>query len=364
MLNIGMSITKYSHHHSGASMKLPGSQAFNCLTCTFRTLCFLLLIAPQFSWALGPPAGTTITNTATVSYDIAGAVQTPITSVPTSFNVDELVVPVLTWQDATPVSVNTPDSNNVLAFLLTNTGNGQETFSLTRINGPLPLPAGNYIPLNGSIGSIYLENGLQTGFQATGPNADPAYTPGANDPNLSANATQVIYVISDTPSVATNIKGEVQLNAISLTTGAAGATFGTALPGLGQGGGFAIVGTAGGQATATGSYLTSGLSLVVNKSVASVLDPNGTAVSMPGAVITYQLEVLLSGSGNTTNLAINDPLPANTTFVPNSIAVDGIAKTDVADADNAQFSTNTVSISLGSVAAPANIVITFRATIN
>jgi hypothetical protein len=45
--------------------------------------------------------------------------------------------------------------------------------------------------------------------------------------------------------------------------------------------------------------------------------------------------------------------------------VDGVAKTDAADADNAQFitATQTVSVSLGNVAAPANIVITLRATI-
>jgi uncharacterized repeat protein (TIGR01451 family) len=348
----------------GASTLLSAGAKSGSLTRLLGVWGCLLLIAAQSSWAVGTPAGTTISNVATASYNIAGAIQSPVTSAPTAFKVDELIYPVLTWQDATPVAVNTPGSNDALTFLLTNSGNGQEAFNLTRTNGPAPLPAGNYTPLNGSIGSFYLENGLQSGFQTTGPNADSVYVPGVNDPNLAPNAGQIIYVISDTPNVPINARGDVLLSAASLTAGAAGAAPGTSLAGLGQGGSFAVVGTTRAQASATGSYITSGLGLMVNKTVASVLDPKGTAVPMPGAVLTYQIVVALPGVGTATNLVITDPLPANTTYVPGSIVVDGIAKTDAADADNAQFAANTVSVSLGNVAAPANVVITFRATIN
>ena len=325
---------------------------------------WLSLIAPQISWAAGTPAGTIISNTATVSYSIGSSVEAPITSLPTTFQVDELIQPVLTWQDAAPVAVNTPGTNDALTLLLTNSGNGQETFGLTRTNGPLPLPAGNYTPLNGTIGSLYLENGLLAGFQASGPNADTVYAPGVNDPNLAPDTGLTIYLISDTPVVASNIQGEVLLAAASLTAGAAGAAPGTGLAGLGQGGGYAVVGATRAQASATGSYLTSGLSLVVTKTIPTKLDPMGGSVVMPGTVMTYQIEVVLSGIGTATNLVIADPLPAETAYVPGSISVGSIAKTDAADADNAQFSANTVSVSLGNVAAPANVVITFRATIN
>jgi hypothetical protein len=48
------------------------------------------------------------------------------------------------------------------------------------------------------------------------------------------------------------------------------------------------------------------------------------------------------------------------------MVLDGLSQTDAADADPAQFmaATQTVSVSLGNVASPANVVITFRATIN
>ncbi len=322
----------------------------------------LLLLAPQLGWAAATPAGTVISSVATVGYSLDGTNQPPI-SVPVTLTVDELIQPTLTWQDGTPVAVNSPGSNDALTFWLTNSGNGQEAFGLTRTNGPAPVPAGNYTPLNGSIGSIYLESNSIPGFQAT----DTAYIPGTNDPNLAAGAVQIIYVVSDTPSVASNALGEVRLTATSLTAGAAtAATPGASTAGLvGCAANCAAVfATAYGQAEKTGSYIASGMGLVVNKTVVSKLDPNGTDVLMPGTVLTYQISVNLSGAGTATNLVITDPLPASTTYVANSITVGGVAKTDAVDADNAQFAANTVSVSLGNVAAPANFVITFRATIN
>lgn len=339
----------------------------NCPTChTLSGWVLLFLLIPQLGWAAGTPAGTVISNTATAIYDIGGLIQPPVTSPPALVQVDELIQPTLTWQDGAPVGVNTPGTNDALTFLLTNSGNGQEAFGLTRTNGPTPLPPGNYTPINGSIGSIYLESGLLAGFQATGPNADTAYAPGMNDPDLAPDAGQTVYVISDTPNVPSNTYGEVLLDAASLTTGAAGALPGTSFAGLGQGGGYAVVGGTRAQADATGSYITSGLGFALNKTIANVLDPDGSAEIMPGAVLTYQIMVTLSGTGTATNLVIDDPLPTSTSYVPGSMIVGGVAQTDAADADQGQFivATSTVSVSLGNVAAPASIVITFRATIN
>jgi len=325
----------------------------------------MLLLFSCDTWAGGTAAGTIISNTATVNYEINGVTQTAASSTPVTIKVDELIQPIMTWQDAAPVSVNSPGINDVLTFLLVNGGNGTEAFSLSRTNGPAPVPSGNYVPLNGTVGSIFIENGLQPGFQSSGPNADTAYIAGTNDPNLAAGGSKIIYVLSDTPaSIANNSQGQVLLAATSLTPGAAGSPLGTALAGAGQGGGYAVVGTASAQAGATGSYITSSISVVVNKTVASVIDPNGTAVAMPGATLTYQIAVSISGTGSASNLVISDPLPADTTYVSGSILVDGVAQTDAADADIAQFSANTVSVSLGNVASPASHVITFRATIN
>ncbi|OIO68022.1 MAG: hypothetical protein CO186_10790 [Zetaproteobacteria bacterium CG_4_9_14_3_um_filter_49_83] len=341
----------------------------------FRTyllgLCIgLLLLAPQSGRAAGTAAGTaagsSISNVVTLTYVIGAGPPSTVNSSIVSFLVDEIIQPVLSWQDAAPVAVSTPGNNDVLTFLLTNSGNGTESFGLTRTNDPAP-PPGNYTPLDGSIGSIYVESGLLAGFQATGANADTVYIAGGNDPTLSPDASLTIYLISNTPSnLPVNAGGNVLLTVSSLTPGTAGSPPGTSLAGLGQGGGFAVVGSSSAQAGTTGSYIASGVGFVMNKSVLSVLDLQGGVLVMPGAVLTYQIVASLSGAGTATNLVIVDPLPADTTYVPGSIVVDGIVKTDAADADNAQLisATRTVSVSLGNVAAPANVVITFRATIN
>jgi len=231
---------------------------------------------------------------------------------------------------------------------------------------PPPLPPGNYTPQNGSVGSIYFESGLQAGFQASGPNADTAYVPGTNDPALAPDASLIIYVVSNTPIVAANAQGNVLLDAAALTPGAAGAAPGTGLAGLGEGGGFAVVGSSGAQANATGIMIASGIALVIAKTVQSVLDPHGTAVVMSGSVLTYRIAATLSGAGTASNLMITDPLPLGTTYVPGSIAVNGLARSDAADVDNAEYiaASRTVSVSLGNLPAPANILITLRAIID
>jgi uncharacterized repeat protein (TIGR01451 family) len=315
---------------------------------------------------MGTTAGTLISNLAIVKYVKGASAPASTTSNTERFRVDEIIQPVLKWQDATPVAIKAPGSNAVLTFLLTNGGNGAEVFGLTRTNGPAPLPSDSEMPQNGKSGAIYLESGASAGFQASGPNADLLYVPGSNDPLLAPNASITIYVVRDTPDAVDKLHGEVVLRATALTVGAAGALPGTALAGLGQGGGFAVVGRSRAQSDATGGYSTGGLGLAMNKTVLKVLDPRGTHIVMPGAELTYRLVATLSGAGTASGLVITDPLPTATTYVPGSMLVDGLAQTDAPDADPAQFTaaTQTVSVSLGNVAAPATVVIVFRATIN
>ena len=323
-------------------------------------LFFLFLTLPVH--AAGTAAGTVISNIATVDYSIDSVVAPAITSAPATIVVDELIDLTLTWQDGAPVSVSSPDTNDALTFLLTSTGNGPEAFSLARNNA---LPGDNYNPANGSAGTIFMENGLAPGFQSTGPNADTLYIPGGNDPNLAAGSSQIVYVVSNTPGALTNGNtGLMRLDAASLTPGAPGAVPGTGLPGLGQGGVTAVVGITQARAQSTGSYLVSGMSVVVAKSVLSVLDPRGGTDLMPGAILTYRIQVTLSGAGTADNLVISDPLPVEVTYAPNSITVGGIPRTDTTDADNAQFAVNTLTVSLGNIPAPASFTIEFRAALN
>jgi uncharacterized repeat protein (TIGR01451 family) len=312
--------------------------------------------------AAGTPAGTLITNTATLSYSIGGVPETPIVSAPASLQVAEIINLTLVWQDGAPVSVASPDTNDALTFLLTNTGNGVERFTLTRNN---LLAGDNYDPLNGSAGAIFLESGLAPGLQTTGPTADTLYVAGVNDPDLPADVSRTVYVVSNTPAgLVSGNTGLATLAAAATTPGAAGAAPGTTLAGLGTGGVDAVVGASQAQANRTGSYLVSDVALSVMKTVVSVLDPRGGSNVEAGSVLTYRITVTLSGTGGVNNLIITDPLPAQTAYVAGSMLVNGTTRTDAADADNARFSANTVTVDFGNTASPVVHVIEFRATVN
>lgn len=123
------------------------------------------------------------------------------------------------------------------------------------------------------------------------------------------------------------------------------------------------------------SAYATGPVVALTKSIVSVQPAIGNAVQnpldgdpalRPSSVITYQIVARFTGVGTIDNLVITDPMPAETTYVPNSIKVDGIAKTDsAADADNADFTSNTITVSHGTVNTPfADILIQFKATIN
>ena len=324
----------------------------------YLLIALLTLLVFENVHAAGTAAGTVIPNTVTLDYSIAGVPAAPVTSAPASITVDEVIDLTLTWQDGAPVNVNTPDSNDPLTFQLVNTGNGSETFTLSRNNA---VSGDQYNPVS-SATPIYLESNGTPGLQ-TGVGGD---TPYGGSLTLAADGNATIYVVSDTPpGLANGSTGDVQLTAVSATPGAAGAALGTVLNGQGDGGVDAVVGVPLAQAQATGSYLVSGVSLVISKSVVSPANPDDL---VPGASITYRVLVTLSGTGAADNLVISDPMPAQVSYQPNSTTVSGGAAcapcSDGVDADPVAFSANTLTVTLGTVAAPASFTIQFLSTLN
>ena len=321
----------------------------------------VLCTVPMAVGAAGTAAGTVIQNTVTLTYSIGGQ-PAQITTPPATFTVIELINLTLVSQDAANVAVNSPDQNRALTFLLTNSGNGPETFVLTRNNA---VAGDNYDPLNGTAGAIFLENGLQVGFQASGPNADTLYIAGSNNPALTPDAGRIVYIVSDTPgAVLTGNVGRVELSAAVTTVGAAGSVPGTTLPGLGQGGVDAVVGATRAQARQTGGYTVSGVAVLLAKSIVSVVDPAGGTTVRSGSIVTYRIVLSVNGSGSADNLALDDPLPANTSYVSNSITVNGAARTDAVDTDSAEFSSGAVKVRFGNTAAPISHTVEFRVTVN
>ena len=328
-----------------------------------RLACILACLACLWSaptaWAAGTPAGTVIGNTATLTYSSPGNPSGSAVGVAAPIVVARVINVVVTWQDGAAVPTTSPDTNRVLSFAVSNTGNGTETFQLTRDN----VQGGDqFDPATSPDGSIWLESGAEPGLQRSGPNADILYAPGANDIVLAADASRQVYLASQIPAgVATGSFGKSMLTATAATPGAATAAPGAA---LGTFSGVLAVAGAAGRAGATGSYLVAGASLGLVKTVATVRDPRGGTRVMSGSVLTYRLVLTLTGSGSVNSVAVNDPLPATLTYVPGSLTVDGVTRTDAADGDDASFAAGTVQANFGTVNVPATRVIEFKATVN
>jgi uncharacterized repeat protein (TIGR01451 family) len=310
----------------------------------------------------GTPAGTTIRNQALLKFTVQNA-PGEVQSNATSFTVVQLLGVALTSQDATAVGVNSPDINRVLTFRVTNIGNGTESYRLSRDDA---VPGDNFDPIAPATpgAGLYLENGLQPGFQATGLNADTLYTAGSNDPQLSAGDSRLVYLISAIPAgQAYQDSARSRLIATSAQSDVLGKAPGAALPPLGSGALERVVGLSRGQADATGGYRVTGVQTSLVKTVVKVLDPQGGSTVMPGAVLTYRLVSEMRGAGTASNFNITDTLPAQVRYKSGTLLVNGAAQTDAADADFSEVDVaavpHTLRVRLGSRSAPFLAIVEF-----
>lgn len=314
--------------------------------------------------AAGTAAGSDIVNTASASFtDPAGTPQTTNSNTST-LQVDEILDVTLVSNDAGNVSVNTPSTNRVLSFTVTNTGNGSEAFVL----GATGTVSGDQFNPNNV--RIYLDNGDGVFDIAT----DTLYTPGTTpNPVLVADGTRVVFLVSDIPSGRAN--GDIGLATLTATAATGSGTAGTTFAGQGTNGSDAVVGSTTAAATRNNGYVVTHAAAVLDKT-SSVADQFGGSNAIPGATITYTLTFTVTGAGNLTNAAVTDSIPAGTTYLANSLKLDTVALSDAADADAGKVDAapaganakGLVTVNLGTVAAaaaPGTVhTVTFKVTID
>src|SRR5688572_10993428 len=80
--------------------------------------------------AVGAPANTPISNTATATFSDPDGEPRTVTSNTATLRVDEVLGAVVVSNDAGDVGVLSPDDDRPLSFTLTNPGNGSEAFAL------------------------------------------------------------------------------------------------------------------------------------------------------------------------------------------------------------------------------------------
>jgi uncharacterized repeat protein (TIGR01451 family) len=291
----------------------------------------------QSAFAVGTDSGVSITNRATVSYSVGSVAQTPIESSPTgnsnpgvnngantSFVVDNKILHVVSEVGAA-VNPTSPGAADVVAtFLVTNQGNTSQGYLLTAINQA----TGTAAPSFGTTADNSDVSNLRIRVEA---GAVPGGNPAAYDStdiatninSLAEDANVRVYVLADVPLAATNGQfANVRLAAqatnngtTTVVTQTAGADNPAVVDVV-----FADVGATArdGIHEAIDQYSIASAALSVSKISSVISDPfNNTTnpKAIPGAVVQYAVTVTNSGASAASGVAINDPLPTNTTFL-------------------------------------------------
>ncbi len=277
----------------------------------------LIVMSSSPAMAEGIRAGTDITNTVAVTYQVDGVTQTPVEATDV-FKVDRRVNVTVAAVD-TPKSVNPGEDDAFLTFDVTNLSNDSVDLDLTAT-----LAAGTAGNLSGF--TIYVDeangNGTFDGTEQVVTFLD----------EVDADETRRVFVVANVALGATNGDSfDIVLNANAHAAGAAG--LGAELTeSTGDSADQSVVdtvladgssGLAGdaandGAFSAQGTFNVDGAEVTVLKSSLVVSDPvNGTSnpKAIPGAVIRYCIAVSnASGGADATNISVVDDLPSDVTF--------------------------------------------------
>ena len=291
-------------------------------------------------------AGSVIVNVADLQMSIDGAparVDSNVSRQP----VAELLDVRLT-SAATSVSIGSGPVTAV-PIALVNQGNGDEAFVLD-------------LSVTGSgaiVEGIALDRDGDGRFD---PAIDLLIPSGSATPPLAAGTTvQILALLRGDGSASA---GSLVLSARAVTgSGVPGTTY----AGQGDTGVDAVVGKTTAAARIELPFVSTNvgaiapdLGVVKSQRVAA---PDGSATPIVGAVITYSIAATFGGGGIAPAARLADTVPAGTAYVAGSLRLDGVALTDIADADGGSFDGTAVAVLLGDVPAPATHTVQFEVTI-
>jgi uncharacterized repeat protein (TIGR01451 family) len=302
--------------------------------------------------AAGVAAGTIIQNTAQFEYTASSGLIVSDVSNTATLRVDEILDVTVSRSDTSDAPVLPGSATQPLSFTVTNNGNGQEAFRLT---ANLIVSGDQFDPVNARLAIDTNGNGQYDS------SIDQIYSPGQNDPLMNPDTSVRVFVLSDIPSALQNgNRGIAELSAQAVTgTGVPGTSF----AGMGNGGGDAVVGATRGRSVDTSAYVAALINAQFIKTQ-SVIDPQGGNSAVPGSIITYTLSTQVTGSGTLSGATIADAVPAQTSYIPGSLRLNGSPLTDNLDSDPGQLTANGIQVNLGTLAAPATQTVTFQVKLN
>lgn len=320
------------------------------------------------AYAAGTTSGTSITNTVNVTYAVGGVTQNPLTASDT-FVVDRKINLTVTEVGNTTTTVSPGQLAAVTTFDVANLSNTTIDVGLLATN---------------LTGDAYDVSNFKY-YADT--NNDGVYTPGTDLQityldQVAADGIKRVFVVADIPLGGTtgdvaNIRlagtaqdgttaGSQGANILATTTANTAAGVETVLADTNANGNTASDGIS----FANDSYTKLAAALSALKTSRVVSDPvNGTTnpKAIPGAVVEYCITVSNAGGADATNVAISDPLPAETLyFTAFGVKVNGTVTSGTCNADGAiagAESAGTVTGTIPSIAASQSRTVLFQVTI-
>lgn len=309
----------------------------------------------QNALAAGTASGDIISNTATLTYDVGGAPQPPIDTLPATFAVDNKInltvarvdaaaVPVVPGQVATTPLPNPPA---YLTFTVSNLGNTTQDIILSNTNpaAGATSPFGGTTEFAASSCRTFVETGGGAGLQI-GTDLEATYLD-----NVAADGSNTVYLVCNTPIGATNTQDAVvglvaEAVAAGGSSGSPSASYTVVeLTAVNTKDGVEIVaadiaGTESGDIARDtkhsdrSAYVIQTATLSVTKSVSTLCDPfnaNSNPKNIPGAVVRWTIEIENTGSVSASLATISDALATpSTAFDPDLIT--GVGSCEFASA--------------------------------
>lgn len=343
----------------------------------------LVALGASPALASGTLAGSSITNTVTVNYQVGGISQTS-TGASDTFTVDRKVAFVVAESgDMTTTTVSPGQEAAVTTFQVTNQSNATLDFALAVAQvatGGSGAHTGTD-SFDTSNVAIYVDTN-NNGVYDAGTDQQVTYLD-----ELAPDTSKTVFVLADIPLSLTN----GAFSALTLTAtahGSATASSGTVgsldavlaeTTGANTSGMDTVFADAQGATDAEGDgkhsakddFTVYTASLTITKTSRLISDPVNLTTNpkaIPGAVIEYCIIVANAGGSQTaTDVAISDPLPGEVTYITSSTYLNGSVTGGACNEDGSaggSFASNTVSGTLSSVAGGETKTLRFRATIN
>lgn len=330
--------------------------------------------APAF--AEGTQAGSTITNTVTLNYQVGGVNQNSV-SASDSFTVDRKVNLTVVEQGSATTSVSPGQTSAVTTFTVTNSSNAPLDFALaaSQLAGGTAAHLGTD---NFDLTNVRIYRDTNNDGSFDGGDQLVTYLD-----EVAADATIRVFVLADVPlGRSTNDVAGVRLTATAREASGAGSqgaaiteTTGANTSGVDTV--FADTDANGNTARdgaefALDDYTVLAAALTATKTSRIVSDLiNGTTnpKMIPGAVVEYCIAVANStGSATATNVSLSDTLPVQTTYEPTfGVRVNGTMTGSTCNPDGANTGSHAAGVvtgTLSDIAAGATLTMLFRVTVN